>query len=176
MDGATLLIQEYIYAKESSMQAQRDRIILVNLYLAIFSVVSTFTLSLTTETNYYFFIVPFIFLALTLTGVVFIIQIARLRQSWIESITVMSKIKEFYTKKDKELKKYITWNSKTIPKPERIKTISFFAAVIISILSTLSFILFLSIINIMLVASILFGIALLISLLSAYYFILRYNW
>lgn len=133
-----LLQLEYQYAHDTALQAQQDRLTLLNLFLAIYTAVMAFALGGGSEiigNNEAIKVSPFV---MSIIGVIFVLQIARLRQAWIESLHAMTKVKEFYLNRDAKIGDHLLWNLMTIPKPNRLNTISFFSALLIAILSALA--------------------------------------
>lgn len=136
-DKTDILLEEYKYAAESSMQTQKDRLTIVNFYLILFTAViaAGFTIS---GKNYLEadMVKTVLFFSMGLISIVFIVFLARLRQAWFGSVRVMNHIKEYYRSKDKEISKHLLWTTASMPKPERLKTVSSLSALLISSLGT----------------------------------------
>lgn len=129
----TILSLEFHYAQETSIQAQKDRLTLVNFFLGLFGGTTTLALGLYTSESLRP-IIPFILILLSIIGYIFIITLVRLRQAWISSIEIMNQIKSYYKSKYENLNQVLLWSDKSIPKPQKFKTLSYLSAIIIAIL------------------------------------------
>jgi len=65
-----------------------------------------------------------LFGALALMGLVTVLELARLRASWFESVEAMNAIKEYYIVRHPDLVEAITWRSQSNSMPQRLKFIS----------------------------------------------------
>ena len=65
----------------------------------------------------------YLFLFLALMGILTLLQLARLRRAWYESITAMNQIKDFYIQRNPgfDLEKAFAWRTATIPQKEQKK-------------------------------------------------------
>lgn len=171
-----ILKLEFEYAKESSLQAQKDRLSLLNFYIGLYAAVATISFGANEIfSNSIREIVPYIFVGLSVLSFVFVVQQVRLRQSWFESVKVMNQIKEYFFDKDNELKDYILWTIDTLPKQEKFNTINFFSSLVISLLGSVALATSFALLELYLSAAILVGIFCFIFLMSVYYLMLRFR-
>lgn len=133
-----LLKMEFSYAMETSMQAQKDRLTMLNFYLGLYTAVFAGNIGLSEISNDLKNLIPFSFLILAFVSFIFILQVIRLRQSWYSSAKSMNLIKEYFFERDESLKSFIKWKSETLPTPEKFKTVSWLIAFLISVLGTIS--------------------------------------
>lgn len=172
-ESLTILQSEFEYAKETSLQAQQDRLTMVNFFLGLYAAVITASFSIQVEA--FRQIVPALLLILALIGFIFIVTLVRLRQSWVSSIKAMTRIKAHFTRHDPELERAFEWTVKSIPKPAKFKTISYLSAIIVAILSsTAVFASFLIIFNSFLFALLITLLFLVLSI-ATYQFMLQYE-
>lgn len=175
-ESLELLRLEFDYAKETSIQAQQDRLTLVNFYLGLYAGVFTvgFGLKEFIGDDFEKFL-PYAFFGLAFISFIFVIFIVRLRQAWVESMVVMNCIKDYFLDRDPNLGEYIKWTTKTLPRPEKFKTINFFSALLISMLGGLGVFMGGYILELELIYSIASGISYLLFSLWSYYWMLRLN-
>lgn len=128
-----ILELEFTYAQETSIKAQEDRLTVVNFFLGLFGGTTTLALGLYSS-EYLRFIIPFILILLCIIGYIFIIKLVRLRQAWVSSIEVMTQIKSYYKSEFKNLESVLLWSDKSIPKPQKFKTLSYLSAIVIALL------------------------------------------
>ncbi|MCA9381436.1 hypothetical protein KC678_04175, partial [Candidatus Dojkabacteria bacterium] len=109
-----LLKLEFEYAKESSIQAQQDRLTIMNFYLGLYTAVNGGYIGIQeiVPDNIIRYL-PLTFIVLSFLSYIFILQIIRLRQAWHESAMVMNQIKEYFFKRDESLKEFVTWRIDT---------------------------------------------------------------
>lgn len=99
LDPDELLHAEYTYIAQTAFQANEDRARVITFYLvnlggfvaALYS--SQMSSSVQPEVEGFF---AGLFLLLSVTGLLTILQLTRLRQAWFESVVAMNQIKEYY--------------------------------------------------------------------------------
>ncbi len=171
-----LLKLEFEYAKETSMQAQKDRLTLLNFYIGIYTAVFAGVVGLNefVSDNIRTFL-PYSLIVLGLLSFIFILQIVRLRQSWYSSAKAMNLIKEYFFKRDEGLKEFIKWTTETLPQPEKFKTVSYMIMVTLTVLGLIALVSGLFLLNLPTLLIILLGLLYLIVCLSSYHFMLHYD-
>jgi hypothetical protein len=171
-----LLKLEFEYAKESSIQAQNDRLILLNfflgLYTAVFGGYFVVVDSLAEDVQN---LAPVAFLVLSFVAFVFILQIIRLRQAWHSAAKTMNRIKEFFFEKDSELGQYFLWTSDSLPMPEKFYTISYMISLTFALMGMVSVVVGLLLLNAPVILIILLSLLYLVICISCYYFMLQYE-
>ncbi|MCX6078767.1 MAG: hypothetical protein NTW32_04460 [Chloroflexi bacterium] len=76
-----------------------------------------------------------LFLALALRGILTILELAKLRSTWFESIIAMNQIKEYYFKHFEEIEEAFAWRTENTPKKFKINSVGFMLVTQVSILS-----------------------------------------
>jgi uncharacterized membrane protein len=137
-----ILIAEYEYIANSASQANEDRARVASFYLvAVGSLVaalfSTQIFDITSNFSTLSFLFSGLFLVLTILGALTVIQLARLRSAWYESMTALNQIKEYAISKDKDLAKAFRWRSQTMPPLYKPNSVSYQQTVEVAILSGL---------------------------------------
>ena len=141
----TMLMEEFNYAGVSAYQAYEDRARMFNLYLLLIGVLAsglgalyqlggglqTFTPALT---------LGLLFIAGAL-GMVFFVQLIRLRQAHRDSLITMNLIKAHYIKmfapQYENLQNVFHWRLETIPSDERVGSITFLISFTLAFLDSL---------------------------------------
>jgi hypothetical protein len=78
-----------------------------------------------------------LFLLLTLLGTSTIMQLARLRAAWYESMLAMNQLKDYMINENKPLARAFRWQSNTLPPKYRINSVSYFQALEVALISGL---------------------------------------
>jgi len=79
------------------------------------------------------------FTLLTLLGTSTIVQLARLRSAWHDSMLAMNRIKDFAVERNKDLAGAFLWRTDTIPEKYKKNSISNYQAIEVSVISGLTF-------------------------------------
>ena len=115
-----LLAAEYDYISQTATQANEDRARVSSFYLiAVGSLVAAlfgtqlFDADKFTQTVKIMF--SGLFVLLTMLGTSTIMQLARLRSAWYESMLAMNQIKAFAMSQNPELKQAFRWKAETLP-------------------------------------------------------------
>jgi len=142
--SASILIAEYEYIANSAIQANEDRARVASFYLiAVGSLVAALfsTQIFNTNTNFATLGILFsgLFLVLTLLGALTVIQLARLRAAWYESMRALNQIKEYAISKDEELAKVFLWRNQSMPPLYKINSVSYQQTIEVAVLSGLTF-------------------------------------
>lgn len=139
-----LLAAEFNYIVQTATQANEDRARIASFYLiAVGSLVATilgtqfFDLQQFTPTAKLLF--SGIFILLTLMGTSIIVQLARLRASWYESMLAMNQLKGFMIRQSPELASALRWTNDTLPDKYKTDSISYFQAREAAVLSGITF-------------------------------------
>ncbi|MDQ6985826.1 MAG: hypothetical protein Q9M91_06665 [Candidatus Dojkabacteria bacterium] len=172
-----LMKLEFDYAKESSINAQQDRLTLVNFYIGLYAGFSTlsFGVSEILSNEKISNILPVAFVGLGLISYVFILQLVRLRQAWIESVRVMNRIKSYFLERDSSLRNYIIWNTESIPKAEKFKTLNYLSAILIAVMGGAAISMGILIANGNGILSVLLGLTFSVLSITSYHLMLKYK-
>ena len=139
------LTEEYEYIAQTAAQANEDRARISSFYLiAVGSLIATIFGTQFFDPDFFTQSVKFmfsgIFLLLTLMGTSTIVQLAKLRAAWYESMLAMNQLKEFMISQNKDISKALRWTSRTLPPKYKRSSISFYQAREAAILSGVTFI------------------------------------
>lgn len=138
------LTEEYEYIAQTAAQANEDRARISSFYLiAVGSLIATIFGTQFFDPDFFTRSIKFmfsgIFLLLTLMGTSTVMQLAKLRAAWYESMLAMNQIKEFVIARNKEISKALRWTSHTLPPKYKKSSISFYQAREAAILSGVTF-------------------------------------
>jgi hypothetical protein len=140
-----ILLEEFKYASSTAYQALEDRARMINLYYILLGLLAT-GLSAVYQFSgssrpYSQFLVILLLGVVSILSFTFFVNIIRLRQSFLESITVMNVIKEFYIHQFQDqmphIDKVFRWRLKTIPAGERIGSVTFIMSYLIALMGSL---------------------------------------
>ncbi len=139
-----ILAAEYEYIADTASQAHEDRARFASFYLiAVGSLVaalfSTQLLGPDFDAGGMNPLFSGLFFVLTLLGITTIIQLARLRAAWHDSMMAMNQIKDYAISKNKDLEKAFRWRSKTLPPLYKPNSIYFWQAVEVALLGGIMF-------------------------------------
>jgi ADP-ribose pyrophosphatase len=142
-----VLTQEFNYANVTAYQAQEDRARVFNLYLLLVGVLAsalTAVYQLGDRAKQFTQPLAFLLLALAgLLGVVFFLKLIRLRQAFRDSLIAMNRIKEYYIRRFisqvPDIADAFHWRLRTIPKGEKVGTLTFLVCFTVALLGSLCF-------------------------------------
>jgi hypothetical protein len=141
-----LLAAEYDYIAQTANQANEDRARVSSFYLiAVGSLVAALfgtqffdpnSLSHSMTVNLMF---SGLFTLLTLLGISTILQLARLRAAWYESMLAMNQLKDFMISQHSELSQAFRWKTGTLPSKYKKNSVSYYQAVEVALIGGLMF-------------------------------------
>lgn len=139
-----LLAAEYQYIAQTASQANEDRARVSSFYLiavgsllaALFGTQLFNSNSRSPEISIIF---GGLFSLLTLLGLSTIMQLARLRAAWHESMLAMNQIKDFMISQNSELSRAFRWKTDTLPSRYKINSVSYYQAVEVALIAGLMF-------------------------------------
>jgi hypothetical protein len=139
-----LLAAEFEYIAQTATQANEDRARVSSFYLiAVGSLVAALFSTQLFDTDKFTETVKLmfsgLFILLTLLGISTIMQLARLRSAWYESMQALNQIKEFAMKQNPELASAFRWTSKTLPPKHKKNSVSYYQALEVALISGLMF-------------------------------------
>lgn len=139
-----LLAAEYDYIAQTATQANEDRARVSSFYLiAVGSLVAAlfgtqlFDADKFTQTVKIMF--SGLFVLLTMLGTSTIMQLARLRSAWYESMLAMNQIKAFAMNQNPELKQAFRWKAETLPAKYKTGSVSYYQAFEVALIGGLMF-------------------------------------
>ena len=139
-----LLAAEYIYIAQTATQANEDRARVSSFYLiAVGSLMAALFGTQLFDTDKFTQTVKImfsgLFVLLTLLGTSTIMQLARLRSAWYESMLAMNQIKAFAMSQNPELKKAFRWKTETLPARYKVGSVSYYQAFEVALIGGLMF-------------------------------------
>jgi hypothetical protein len=138
-----ILTAEFEYIAGTASQANEDRARVTSFYLiAVGSLVAAlFSTQLVEKSNTPTVRLLFsgLFLMLTFLGTTTVLQLARLRSSWFESMLALNQIKEYVIKQDKHLAEAFRWRTKSMPPLYKVNSVSYHQTVQVAFLSGITF-------------------------------------
>lgn len=139
-----LLAAEYGYISQTATQANEDRARVSSFYLiAVGSLVAALFGTQLFEVDKFTQIVKImfsgLFVLLTLLGTSTIMQLARLRAAWYESMLAMNQIKAFAMSQNPELKKAFRWKTENLPARYKVGSVSYYQAFEVALIGGLMF-------------------------------------
>jgi len=144
LDFDELLAAEYDYIAQTASQAHEDRARVSSFYLiAVGSLVAALFSTQLFEPDSFTQTVKImfggLFILLTLLGTSTIMQLARLRAAWFESMQAMNKLKEFMVSQNKGLAKAFHWTNASLPSKFKTDSVSYYQAAEVALISALMF-------------------------------------
>jgi hypothetical protein len=139
-----ILAEEFEYIASTASQSNEDRARVSSFYLvAVGSLVaalfSTQWFHSSKGTGDLHLLFAGLFLILTLLGTLTVMQLARLRAAWHESMSALNQLKEYAIQRDKELAKAFRWRAATMPPLHKFNSISYLQTLEVALLSGLTF-------------------------------------
>jgi hypothetical protein len=137
-----LLAAEFDYIAQTATQANEDRARVSSFYLiAVGSLVAALFSTQFFDPNFFTPTVSLmfggLFVLLTLLGTSTIMQLARLRAAWYESMLAMNQLKDYMVSENQSLAKAFRWKTSTLPSKYKTNSVSYFQAVEVSLISGL---------------------------------------
>ena len=144
VDLGALLAAEYDYIAQTAHQANEDRARVSSFYLiAVGSLIAALfgtqfvDSGIPIETINIMF--SGLFTLLTMLGISTIMQLARLRAAWYESMMAMNQLKDFVMSQHPELSAAFRWKTVTLPSKYKVNSVSYYQAVEVSLIGGLMF-------------------------------------
>lgn len=139
-----LLAAEFNYIAQTAAQAHEDRARVSSFYLvAVGSLLAGLFSTQLFDSGHFTVTIKLmfsgLFTMLTLLGASTVMQLARLRSAWYESMLAMNKIKDFAMDQNPELVKAFLWKTNTLPKKFKSSSVSFYQAIQVAMIGGLMF-------------------------------------
>ena len=139
-----LLAAEFDYIAQTAIQANEDRARVSSFYLiAVGSLVAAMFGTQLFDPNFFTQTVNLmfsgLFILLTLLGTSTVMQLARLRAAWYESMLAMNQLKDYMMSENKSLVKAFRWKTNTLPSKYKISSVSYYQALEVALISGLMF-------------------------------------
>jgi len=139
-----LLAAEFDYIAQTASQANEDRARVSSFYLiAVGSLVAALFGTQLFDTDKFTQTVKImfsgLFVLLTLLGASTVLQLARLRAAWHESMLAMNQLKDFAMSQSPELAKAFRWKTNTLPPKYKTGSVSYYQAFEVALIGGLMF-------------------------------------
>lgn len=139
-----LLAAEFDYIAQTAAQANEDRARVSSFYLiAVGSLVAALFGTQFFDAASFNFNVKImfsgLFLLLTMLGISTIMQLARLRAAWYESMMAMNQMKDFAMSQRPELAGAFRWKTSTLPSKYKPASVSYYQAIEVALIGGLVF-------------------------------------
>ena len=139
-----LLAAEFEYIAQTALQANEDRARVSSFYLiAVGSLVAALFSTQLFDVEKFTQVVKLmfsgLFILLTLLGISTIMQLARLRTAWYESMLALNQLKDFAMKQNPELASAFRWTTNTLPPKHKKNSISYYQAFEVALIGGLMF-------------------------------------
>src|SRR5256714_15625769 len=140
-----MLLEEFNYASLTAYQSMEDRARISSFYYVLLGVLASglaaiYQLNQSTHAVPQFLVVGLLFVG-AIVSITFFITIIRLRQAYRGSLLCMNVIKEFYIQQFKQqmpaIEHAFRWRLRTMPKGERIGSVTFMIASLNAIIGSL---------------------------------------
>ncbi len=136
-----ILEQEFAYAREATLQAQRDRTTTVTVFLFLALGICALALATPQMTilrgpDAAAGILVLLFSFLALVGVFAVMRLVRLRQAWHDGVLVMDRIKDHYRTRRPELQDVFLWRTENVPPPGRVFSTTFILSLLVIIVDS----------------------------------------
>ena len=133
-----ILVAEFEYIAQTTFQANEDRARASEFFLISFgtllaAVLTTQFTEVEPDFLYRLFII--LFSVVATWGALTILQLARLRQAWLESVRAMNTIKDALVDKSPDLQAYFRWRTDTIPRAYKPWSVGFLLALQVALVS-----------------------------------------
>jgi len=144
IDFDELLAAEFDYIAQTAAQANEDRARVSSFYLiAVGSLVAALFGTQFFDPNFFSLTVDLmfsgLFVLLTLLGTSTIMQLARLRAAWYESMLAMNQLKDYMMSENQSLVKAFRWKTSTLPSKYKTGSVSYYQAIEVALISGLMF-------------------------------------
>ena len=139
-----LLAAEFEYIAHTAIQANEDRARVSSFYLiAVGSLVAAMFGTQFFDPNFFSPMINLmfsgLFILLTLLGASTVMQLARLRAAWYESMLAMNQLKEYMVEQNKTLTRAFRWTTSTLPPKYKKHSVSYYQALEVALISGLMF-------------------------------------
>ncbi len=146
LNDEELLRSELEYIMQTAFQANEDRARVSSFYLvAVGSLVAALFSTQLLEKNVDARLIPWafcvLFFILTALGTLTILQLARLRVSWHDSMRAMNQLKDYWIQQSsaRNLRQAFRWDASTLPHKFKVQSVSYYQAIEVALLSGLTF-------------------------------------
>ena len=133
-----ILVAEFEYIAQTAFQANEDRARASEFFLISFGTLlaAVLTAQFTdVEAQFLYRLFIILFSVVTIWGALTILQLARLRQAWLESVRAMNTIKDAVITESPALGPFFRWRTQTIPRAYKPWSVGFLLALQVALVS-----------------------------------------
>ncbi len=145
LDPTSILEREFGYAMQTALQSSEDRARIFGYHLTVTGTLLAAAIAMATDTNIanqpeVAWVLALLFAILTLFGMLSMLQLAKLRMAWRDSVLTMNRIKEYYIRFNQNIKleKAFRWRTETIPAANKPWTVAFMLALSVIVTSSVT--------------------------------------
>ncbi len=143
LDPDEILRKEFDYAMQSSLQANTDRTQVVSLFLILVGAIGSLSLALMQIPDHERLHLSarqsgIGALLVALVGFFTVMKLVRLREAWFDSVLAMNFIKDYYASCFPWLNQAFHWKTATIPRPDKLWSISFDLVLLVATLDSIA--------------------------------------
>ncbi len=141
IDPTQLVVAEFSYIAETAFQANEDRARVSQFFFVTFAtfIAALFSSQLdNVDTGQLYIAFAIVFLLVSTLGALTLLQLARLRQAWLESVLAMNQIKDQLVLKDQEIGGYFRWTNESLPPAFKVRSVGFILSITVSLISGLA--------------------------------------
>lgn len=132
LDPNAILTAEFNYIAQTAFQSHEDRARVPNYYLltAATAIAAILTVRVESATPWVYLGFALVFAALSIIGLLTVLQLARLRVAWFSAARAMNRIKSYYQTRcpDVHLEEAFAWTDETLPRPQALRSMAFLLA------------------------------------------------
>ena len=135
------IVAEFGYIAQTAFQAHEDRARVSEFFLISFGafLAALFSSEFSNvEPKLIYKLFSILFLIIAFWGALTVLELARLRLAWLESVRSMNCMKDYLVNRCSILDDCFRWRTNTIPKPFKLRSIGFLKALEVSVLSSIS--------------------------------------
>lgn len=142
LDPNAILSAEFEYIVQTALQANEDRARVSNYYLvaAGAAVAAIIGAGFETITAGVYLGFGLLFAGLSAIGYLTLLQLARLRKAWRESVVAMNQLKDYYVARFPQLEmgKAFAWRAGTIPPADKPDSLAYLLALSVALIASAS--------------------------------------
>jgi hypothetical protein len=136
-----ILTAEFGYIAQATFQANEDRARVTNFYLITLGtfIAAIFSNDIPISQSFGEVLVNIgfglLFTLVSIQGILTLLQLARLRGAWFESVAAMNQIKSYYEERFPTLEKAFRWRDETLPSRFKRNSVGYYLALQVALLS-----------------------------------------
>lgn len=134
-----ILKSEFDYISQTAFQANEDRGKITNFYLVSVGSLIASAVSMEYNNANTPLIFSALFFVLSISGLLTILQLIRLREAWFDSAFAMNRIKAYYVSKRPDIEAAFQWKTNSLPKVFKRSSVAYWQVLQIAFLGAATF-------------------------------------